>query len=460
MAELAERLDASAVVVDVRQPDEYLGGHVPGAVLIPLNDVPDRYGELPTDRRGAGGVPVRRAQPTWPASSSWPTACEPSTWPAARWPGSRAVARSSRARAPRDGRPPLGRRRRRPRRGPCRSLRRADLRPRHRVPPGADVLPPARPAAAGVGWPTALIDPLAVDVAPLAALLDGPGLAILHAAQQDLEVLARACGTVPSRLFDTQLAAGFLGHATPSLANLVGGRARRAGPQGRPPLRLAPPARSAATSSPTPRPTCSTSSTLYERLSSELAGARPPGLGPRRVRGAADPPDRARPSPRTPGSASRTSARCGVEPRNIARAVTAWRERRAARQDLPTRFIISDLAVLGIAQRPPSHDGPAPGHPGARRAPRPGSARRGAARRRGRGPGRHHPAPHRRRRTRARAAAAPGGHAGVGLGRASWPRTSASTRRLLATRSDLSRPARRRGDGPPGQRVEGRSARR
>ena len=50
VAELAERLDASAVVVDVRQPDEYLSGHVPGAVLIPLNDVPDRYGELPTDR--------------------------------------------------------------------------------------------------------------------------------------------------------------------------------------------------------------------------------------------------------------------------------------------------------------------------------------------------------------------------------------------------------------------------
>ncbi len=48
--ELADRLDASAVVVDVRQPDEYLGGHVPGAVLIPLNDVPERFGELPTDR--------------------------------------------------------------------------------------------------------------------------------------------------------------------------------------------------------------------------------------------------------------------------------------------------------------------------------------------------------------------------------------------------------------------------
>ena len=72
------------------------------------------------------------------------------------------------------------------------------------------------------GGQTALIDPLAVDVGPLASLLDGPGLAILHAAQQDLEVLGRACGTMPARLFDTQLAACFLGHATPSLANLVG----------------------------------------------------------------------------------------------------------------------------------------------------------------------------------------------------------------------------------------------
>ncbi len=74
-----------------------------------------------------------------------------------------------------------------------------------------------------VAWPggIALVDPLAVDVAPLAEVLAGPGLAVLHAADQDLEVLERACGRVPSRLFDTQLAAGFIGFSSPSLSSLV-----------------------------------------------------------------------------------------------------------------------------------------------------------------------------------------------------------------------------------------------
>ena len=67
----------------------------------------------------------------------------------------------------------------------------------------------------------ALVDPLAIDIAPFAKVLDGPGLAVLHAAEQDLEVLERACGTVPSELFDTQVAAGFLGQVSPSLVKLV-----------------------------------------------------------------------------------------------------------------------------------------------------------------------------------------------------------------------------------------------
>ena len=44
--ELADRMALGACLIDVRQPDEYRGGHVPGAVLIPLDQVPDRHESL------------------------------------------------------------------------------------------------------------------------------------------------------------------------------------------------------------------------------------------------------------------------------------------------------------------------------------------------------------------------------------------------------------------------------
>jgi ribonuclease D len=58
-----------------------------------------------------------------------------------------------------------------------------------------------------------LFDPLApLDLAPLHALLQDRGkLKILHAARQDLEVLLLTGGAVPGPLFDTQVAAAFLG---------------------------------------------------------------------------------------------------------------------------------------------------------------------------------------------------------------------------------------------------------
>jgi len=67
------------------------------------------------------------------------------------------------------------------------------------------------------GGGMAVVDPLAVDIAPLARVLRGPAVAVLHAASQDLEVLELACGTVPERLVDTQIAAGFVGRSTPSM---------------------------------------------------------------------------------------------------------------------------------------------------------------------------------------------------------------------------------------------------
>lgn len=42
--------DPSTPVVDVRNPDEYAAGHVPGAVLIPMHTVPVRLQEIPRDR--------------------------------------------------------------------------------------------------------------------------------------------------------------------------------------------------------------------------------------------------------------------------------------------------------------------------------------------------------------------------------------------------------------------------
>lgn len=52
VAELAAILEADPTtpVVDVRNPDEYAAGRVPGAVLVPMHTVPVRLQDLPRDR--------------------------------------------------------------------------------------------------------------------------------------------------------------------------------------------------------------------------------------------------------------------------------------------------------------------------------------------------------------------------------------------------------------------------
>ncbi|MEH6566067.1 MAG: ribonuclease D [Halopseudomonas sp.] len=65
----------------------------------------------------------------------------------------------------------------------------------------------------GDGQRAYLIDPLEItDWAPLVELLQAPSVVkVLHACSEDLEVFARLCGAYPLPLFDTQLAAAFLG---------------------------------------------------------------------------------------------------------------------------------------------------------------------------------------------------------------------------------------------------------
>lgn len=205
-----------------------------------------------------------------------------------------------------------------------------------------------------VATPTelALVDPLAVDLGGLVGLFGAGNVAVLHAAQQDLDVLHHACGAVPGVLYDTQLAAGFLGYGTPSLVSLLNGELRVTVAKGdrltdwlhRP---LTAEQREYAASD------VAHLLDLHDEIDRQLEG-----LG--RVGWAADACEELRvrpPSGTAPEDAwLRLKDARVLKPRGrgVAQAVAAWRERRAMAVDQPVRQVLPDLAVLGIAQRIPT----------------------------------------------------------------------------------------------------------
>ncbi|MFV0308632.1 MAG: ribonuclease D [Desertimonas sp.] len=202
-------------------------------------------------------------------------------------------------------------------------------------------------------WPggVALVDPLALDITALRELFDSAAVAVAHAAQQDLDVLTHAVGAIPRHLFDTQVAAGFVGYGTPSLTSLVQGELGFAPAKGdrltdwlRRPLTDAQRSYAAAD--------VTSLLALQDRLTAQLSerGRLPwateacEELRTRPV-GATE-PDRAWLKLKDVRSL-RPRARA------VAQAVAAWREREAARADVPVRQVLPDLAILGIAQRQP-----------------------------------------------------------------------------------------------------------
>ena len=68
-----EDLPASPTYVDVREAAEFAAGHVPGAVHIPLEDLPERAGELPEGEVHvlcrAGGRATKGAR--WLDANGW-----------------------------------------------------------------------------------------------------------------------------------------------------------------------------------------------------------------------------------------------------------------------------------------------------------------------------------------------------------------------------------------------------
>jgi ribonuclease D len=217
-----------------------------------------------------------------------------------------------------------------------------------------------RVALVQIAWPEgpagpaglALIDPQAVDLAPLAEILAGQATMVAHAAEQDLEVLQLACGCGPGRLWDTQVAAGFAGHGSASLASLSSAYLG---------LDVAKGDRLTDWSV---RP-LSASQLRYAAADVdhliELADLVTADLDARNRRAWAEEECELLRTRRLGGNDParawwrlRDARQLRGAARGVAQEVTAWREERARRLDIPVRHVLPDLALQSIAHRPPA----------------------------------------------------------------------------------------------------------
>jgi len=205
-----------------------------------------------------------------------------------------------------------------------------------------------------IAWPgdLVLIDPLAVDPAPLAEVFRSDVEAVLHACSQDLEVLELVTGAAPGRIFDTQIAAAFVGMRTPSLAalhdQLLGlklPKANRLTDWMRRPLE---PAQQAYAASDVEH-LLEIQDLLVQRLEDngrlgwardECELVRTKGLSVR--------------EPEDAWLRIKEARSLGARARTAAQALAAWRERTAQERNIPVRHVLPDLAIVALAQKAPS----------------------------------------------------------------------------------------------------------
>ena len=368
---LADLHARGVTLIDVRNPDEYEAGHVPGARLIPLPEVSDRADEVPAGEPVyvicAVGVRSRRACELLAGRGRDVTNVAGGTkgWIEAGLPVTRGLrAVSERAGASERGRPArcaaaggqdMSERaervselalhaRRRPVHGDLGGASNADqptggggeLRAVADDAALRDVVAalasqPAyaldtefhrektyypRVALVQMAWAgdLVLIDPVGLDLTPFAAVLDSDAIAVLHAADQDLEVLDLACRTHPAaavRHPDRRRASS--GMASPSLSSVyereLGLRLPKAD---RLTDWLAPAAhRRPARSTPPPTsPTCSTCTSASPSSSRPGAGCSGRSTSASSCAGASA----AAAIPTRRGGGSRRPAACGARP--------------------------------------------------------------------------------------------------------------------------------------------------
>lgn len=204
-----------------------------------------------------------------------------------------------------------------------------------------------------IGWndKVALLDPFSLDLTALGAVFSSPTEVILHAGTQDLDILSRIVGVLPQSIFDTQLAAGFIGFSNPSLAVLSEKLLGVLLPKGD---RL---------TDWTKRPLTESqlryaASDVVHLIKLKAEIERQLGLLGR-VEWACDESKLLLEKDRTGIPAERAwwkikeCRHLKGDSRKVAQALAAWRELRAAGQDVPVRYILSDLAIAVISQELP-----------------------------------------------------------------------------------------------------------
>lgn len=201
----------------------------------------------------------------------------------------------------------------------------------------------------------AAIDPILIDdLTPLAELFEDPSVTkVFHACGQDLEVLLDGMGVTCAPVFDTQLAAAFLGlRQQVSYASLVESYCG---------VRL-PKAESLTDWSRRPLdPEQLTYAEddvrylpgIYDRMMAELIERDRLSWVAPEMEALCD-PTRIK---RDPREAYRRLRRAGSLTRRqlaVAREACAWREETAARRDLPRKWVASDEVIVEVCKRTPA----------------------------------------------------------------------------------------------------------
>ena len=201
----------------------------------------------------------------------------------------------------------------------------------------------------------AAVDPILIeDLSPLAALFEDPSVTkVFHACGQDLEVLLDGMGVVCAPVFDTQLAAAFLGlRQQVSYASLVESYCG---------VRLA---KAESLTDWSRRPLDPEQLTyaeddvrylpgIYERMMAELVEKdRLSWVAPEM--GALCDLSHIRRDPRESYLRLRRAGSLTRRQLAVAREACAWREETAARRDLPRKWVASDEVIVEVCKRTPT----------------------------------------------------------------------------------------------------------